>query len=585
MTPVKDGCARNVQRAGMAHPSRARVAPAVPDASEVRRRRRYLARITGGRASLRRSATWLVFDAIAAIGFAAGLAGAVAAMAGGRTALPWLGLVLLAGVVRAALILLAARTGAVTARDAKHRLRARIVAAVLHRPPGVSTTGHALAAAVDEVEAIDGYVAHFLPARVAAGAATLLVLVAAALASPISAGIMASTLVPFVGAMILAGGAAATESQRQFGAMARLSAIFVDRVRALPLILAFQAEDGEARRIGRAADEVARRTLKVLAVAFLSSGALEFFAALSVALVAVYAGFSLLGLLPFRVPETLDLGRAFFVLALAPEFYAPLRRLAAAYHDKQAAETAADRLQAIEQDAPAAIAPILLAAPPALRFDDVAIAYSGAATRAISGFSLAVRPGESVALCGPSGCGKTSLLHLLLGLAPRAAGGVTVDGEALALQGGVTAGWAGQSPLILAGTLAENILLGQPHANRAAIARAAEAAGLGAVLARRGGLDARIDERGGGLSGGERCRIGLARAILSDAPLLLLDEPTAHLDAAAEAALVATIARIATGRTVLIATHSRALAAIADRIVTLDIPGDMPRDVPTGIAA
>lgn len=445
--------------------------------------------------------------------------------------------------------------------------------AVLHRPPGTSTTGRALSAAVDEIEALDGYIARFLPARLAASVGPLLILVATAFASPIAACILTATLIPFIGAMILAGSAAATESRRQFAAMSRLSEIFVDRVRALPLILAFQAEDEEADAIGRAADDVARRTLKVLALAFLSSGALEFFAALSVALVAVYAGFSLLGLLPFAVPETLDLGRAFFILALAPEFYAPLRRLAAAYHDRQAAETAAERLEAVERDAmpPPPGAATFLAAPPELRFRDVSIAYPGSNRAAVSGFSLAVRRGETIALCGPSGCGKTSLLHLLLGLAPLSGGVVTIDAEDLVSHAGVTAAWAGQSPLILPGTLAENIALGHRYAEWAQIERAAREAGLGPVLDRRGGLDARIDARGGGLSGGERRRIGLARAILSDAPLLLLDEPTAHLDVGSEVQLIETIAAMGGKRTVLIATHSPALASVADRIVTLDI--------------
>ena len=541
---------------------------------EARRRTRYLATITGRGAARRAPSILLVLDALAAIGFAAGLAGAVAAVARHASALPWLAIVLLAGAARAMLLLLSACSGAVVARDAKRSVRARILSGVLRRPPGTSTTGQALTSIVDEVEAIDGYVARFLPARFAAGVAPVLILIATAVASPIAAAILAETLIPFVVAMILAGGAAATESRRQFAAMSRLSAIFVDRVRALPLIIAFQAEDAEARVIGRAANDVARRTLRVLAVAFLSSGALEFFAALSVAMVAVYAGFSLLGLLPFDTHEMLDLRRAFFILALAPEFYAPLRRLAAAYHDKQAAETAAERLQSIERDTPmpSARAPIFPVAPPAIRFRDVAITYPGATAPAVSGFSLALRRGEIVALCGPSGCGKTSLLHCLLGLAPLSAGSVTIDGEALVSLAGVAAAWAGQAPLILSGTLAENIALGRPDASNAEIERAAIAAGLTTMLVGRGGLGAHVDERGGGLSGGERRRIGLARALLSDAPLLLLDEPTAHLDARAEADLVETVRRIAKGRTMLIATHSAPLAKIADRIVTMEMP-------------
>ncbi|WP_255581442.1 ABC transporter transmembrane domain-containing protein, partial [Caulobacter sp. HMWF009] len=163
----------------------------------------------------------------------------------------------------------------------------------------------------------------------------------AAVASPISAAILLFALIPFIIAMALAGTATAAQSRAQFTALQRLSGLFLDRVRALPVILAFQAEPRVTRDLERAADQLAERTIRVLRVAFFSSAALEFFAALSVALVAVYCGFNLLRLLPFPVPEQLDLRRAVFVLALAPEVYLPMRRLAAAYHDRQAAEAAA----------------------------------------------------------------------------------------------------------------------------------------------------------------------------------------------------------------------------------------------------
>jgi len=290
-----------------------------------------------------------------------------------------------------------------------------------------------------------------------------------------------------------------------------------------------------------------------------------------VALVAVYCGFALLGLLPFPVPETLTLAQAFFVLALAPEFYAPMRRLAAAYHDKQAAETAAETLMPLpapRRPAPRRPAPSVPAAAP-LVLRDVTIRYPYSDRAAVSGLSFRVTAGETVALLGPSGSGKTSVLHLLLGLAPLSGGSVTADGQPLASLAG-QASWAGQHPLLVAGTIRDNLLLANPHADETAVRRAVAAAGLGPMLARRpAGLDTLLDARGAGLSGGERRRLALARALLKPAPFLLLDEPTAHLDAQAEAALIATIARTAQGRTTLIATHSPALAATATRIVRL----------------
>ena len=539
----------------------------------ARTRTRWLSAVVadGGRTSA--STALLLLDTLAAIGFAGGIAGAVVAVPGGlRAVLPWALLNATSGLLRGLFAMLAVRSGAAGAERAKRRLRARVVAAALHRPPGgPATTGTLMSAVADEVDALDGYVARFLPARQAAALAPFLVLAATAIASPVAAGILLATLLPFVFALALAGGAAADESRRQFVALARLSGRFADRIRALPVVLAFRAEDHETAALAAAADELARRTMRVLGVAFLSSGALEFFAALSVALVAVYCGFNLLHELPFPVPEQLDLGRAFFVLALAPEFYAPMRRLAAAYHDKQAAETAADRLSALS--APAA--PALLAPPaglPDLRFEGVTVRYAGEDRDALAPLSFTVAPGETVALLGPSGSGKSSLLHLLLGLAPLSAGAVTVGGCPLGQIGNVApiAAWAGQNPLLVPGTIRDNLLLARAGATPEAIAEAVRAAGLGPMLARRPhGLDSLLDARGGGLSGGEQRRIALARALLKPAPLLLLDEPTAHLDAEAEAALIATIARARTGRTTLIATHSAALAAIADKIVRL----------------
>ncbi|MDZ7281375.1 thiol reductant ABC exporter subunit CydD [Sphingomonas sanguinis] len=509
----------------------------------------------------------LLLDTLAAIGFAAGIAGGVTAVTGQGAVLPWAALMLGTGALRGVFATLALRRGAVRAGAVKRAQRLRAVAATLRRKPGAPIDSGLLASqAVDAVEALDGYVARFLPARWAAAIAPMLVLAATACASWVAAVILAATLLPFVAAMILAGGAAADESRRQFVALHRLSARFADRVRSLPVVLAFRAEARETEAIGTAAQELAERTMRVLRVAFLSSAALEFFAALSVALVAVYCGFALLGLLPFAAPETLTLARAFFVLALAPEFYAPMRRLAAAYHDKQAAETAADTLMPLaEPPEPVPVVPVT--APLILR--DVAIHYPGSDAPAVSHLSLRIEAGETVALLGPSGSGKTSVLHLLLGLAPLSGGTVEAGAVPLTSLAG-QASWAGQHPLLIAGTIRDNLTLAHPQADELVIQRAVAAAGLGPMLAARpGGLDAPLDARGSGLSGGERRRIALARALLAPAPFLLLDEPTAHLDPAAEAALIATIARAAKGRTTLIATHSPALAAIATRVVHL----------------
>lgn len=522
------------------------------------------------RRRLRGAIALAIGDAPLAALFALGLAGAIAAVVRGVEAMaPWLALMAGAGAGRVMLGYCSARLAQRAADRAVETLRRDVVGRLLDRMPGTGpTTGAAINAAVDEVEAIHGYVARFLPARAVATVAPLVVAGLVALASPFAAGILIVTLIPFVVALALAGGAAADESRRQLTALSRLSEVFADQIRALPIILAYRGEAREQARLTAAADQVARRTMRVLRVAFLSSGALEFFSALSVALVAVYAGFDLLGLWPFPSPERLDLFRAFFVLAMAPEFYAPMRRLAAAYHERQAAESAIERLDALPASARSPLT-VAVSAAPAIRFDHVSIAWPGAECPAVADFSLDIAAGETIALVGPSGSGKSSLLHLLIGLAPLSGGCVTVDGQPCD-DVSRFAGWAGQRPLILPGTIADNIALAAPGADAAAIVRCATAAGMTALLDRRAdGIAATLDARGGGLSGGERRRLGLARAMLKNAPLLLLDEPTAHLDAAAERDLIATIRAACAGRTAIIATHSPALAAIADRVVML----------------
>ncbi len=520
---------------------------------------------TGG-PSLRRAKVLGLLDGVAAIGFAAGLAFGIDAIASHRG--PGVLAVCLIGVVLSSLARgwlgrLSASAGAEAARAAKAGVRSDLARAIFGGPRG--SAGAATTALVEGVETLDGLFARFLPARLSAAVLPLALIAVAAIASPISAAILLGALVPFIAAMALAGTMAAAESRAQFQALERLSGLFLDRVRALPVVLAFEAESATTAALARSASTLAERTIKVLRVAFLSSAALEFFAALSVALVAVYCGFNLLRLLPFPVPETLDLKRAFFVLALAPEVYAPMRRLAAAYHDRQAAEAAAASLATFVPPEPRpAAAP--LAAAPEIRFEGVTVRYPDNDAPTLDGFDLTAAAGRITALVGPSGAGKSTLLNLLLGLVSPSRGEILVDGVPHTdLSRNIA--WAGQSPLILPASIADNIALSRRDASRAEIAAAAQAVGL--VLDRPGGLDFILDERGSGLSGGERRRLSLARALLKPAPILLLDEPTANLDAAAEAAMLTAIREAARGRTTLIATHSEAVAALTDQVVRL----------------
>ena len=497
-------------------------------------------------------------DALGAALGAGGLAAGVSILAGLLAQPIWLAAALLAagGLVRAGAQWLAADLGMQAAIARKSAERARHWPALLAARDARSLTGTDLTRAVDSIEMLEGHEARFRPLRMAAVAAPLLVALIVALASPVSAAILLFTLPPFAFGLALAGTAARATAERQLSALGDLNALFVDRLRALREIRHFGAEDRILRQMGQASRDLALRTIATLKIAFLSGGVIEFFAAIAVALVALYAGFSLLGILPFRVPETLSLLSAFFVLAMAPEFYIPFRRLAAAYHDKQLGEAAKAALSE-----PAAM-PVVGTAP-FTTLSVTALTVQYAQGQEIGPVSFNLDGSGLIALVGPTGSGKSSILAALAGYAPIRSGRLDWGAGAPPPMG-----WARQSPLIMAGTLASNLRLASADATDAQLAAMADSLGLSALLTARG-LDGEIDWFGSGLSGGERRRIGVGRALLSARPLLLLDEPTADLDAATAAEVRAVLADAARTRALVIATHDEALAALATQVVRL----------------
>ncbi len=423
----------------------------------------------------------------------------------------------------------------------------------------------------EDTESLEAYYMRFRQTEFQARLFPLLLIALIAVVSPVSAGILLLTLLPFVALMALLGMGSADESRRQLDALSRLSNLFIDRLSALPLILNFDAGPRQVRQVGFAAHEVAERTLKVLKLAFVTSAVLEFFSALSVALIAVYCGFYLLGQLPFHVPERLTLATAFFVLALSPEIYAPMRRLSAAYHDQQQAMAATQRLMQIETLSHKTYG-VTLSAPPRIAYDAVTTTFADDPDFIIGPISFTVKPQGVMALKGSTGSGKTTLLRLLMGQGAVASGDITVNNQSLIEMGDLSQhiAWVSQSPVMLAGTLHDNLILANRQATDADIERVIDQVGLrDLIAARNGGLQHRLNERGSGLSGGERRRIGLARALLKPAPILLMDEPTADLDAASEAELIRLLPAVFKGRTVIFSSHSEALCALADTVVEL----------------
>jgi ATP-binding cassette subfamily C protein CydD len=316
--------------------------------------------------------------------------------------------------------------------------------------------------------------------------------------------------------------------------------------------------------------------MSVLRLAFLSSTVLEFFTALAIAVSAVYLGFSFLGHLDFGYYSARPgLVTAFFILMLAPEFYWPLRELGIHYHARSEAMAAAGELMQIELvDEVQSGQPRTATGAPAISFACVRFAHV-ADVSVLNEINLDIATGETIAIVGASGAGKTTLLRLILGQLSPDAGHILIDNTDLA---GLDAqhwreeiAWMSQHPRVLAASLADNLRVARHDAADARLIAALEFAGLGSWYAQLPqGLATALGEGGRQLSGGQVRRLALARVWLRDAKLLLLDEPTASLDHETEALIMAGLAQLKAGRTMVMLTHRRAPLALVDRIALLE---------------
>ncbi|HET6600898.1 MAG TPA: thiol reductant ABC exporter subunit CydD [Gaiella sp.] len=459
------------------------------------------------------------------------------------------------------------------AADVLSQLRLDVVERRLRARPAAldgAESAEVATAAVAGVDALETTLARYLPQLVLATVVPLAVIVFVAVIDPLTAGLMLLTLPLVPVFMWLVGRHTERRTRERWETLARLSTHFLDVVRGLPTLRAFNRGPVQAERITQVSDEYRRATMGTLRVAFLSGAVLELAATMGIALVAVTVGVRLVeGGLGFEAGLTM--------LVLAPEVYLPLRNLAAHYHASADGRAVSERLLSLV-DEPAEIrAGAVLPPDPGrvpVRLEAVSFGYPGSLGAVLEGVDLELAPGETVALVGPSGSGKSTLVSLLLRLAEPTAGRITVASVDLtscdpaAWRGQLA--WLPQRPTLFRGTLADNVRLGDPAASDTRVEAAARLAGAAAfVHDLPEGYETVVGDGGRVLSAGQLQRIALARAFLRDAPFVILDEPTANLDRASAELVEDAIERLREGRTVLLVAHNPELAELADRVVTL----------------
>ena len=490
-----------------------------------------------------------------------------------------LAVMVLALTLRSILLKIQDHYGQLASLGARENVRKQILAdwlqldALQHsqRSPAVAASQ-----LIEDVEAMDGYFSRFWPQQILAVFTPLLIIIVVGYYNWLAALflLIAAPLIPLF--MVLVGLGAESVNQRFFKQRQRLAGHFLDRVKHLITLKLFAAETAALSEVQTRSQDYRQVVMKTLKLAFLSSAVLEFFTSVAIASIAIYIGFSLLGSISWGPAANITLLSGLFILLLAPEFFQPLRNLSQFYHDRAAALAAAAHIASELQHRPDK--PVM---PNVVSVEMTKQAISQLITRDLEiGYSdnnVLQQPlnqdlltGQCLVISGPSGSGKTTFMHTLAGYLNPLSGQLLLNNRPVT---DTAIRYLPQKPWIINGSWKDNLAVLAPQATTADMQRVLNRLGFSELIANRNnGLKSNVNEHGEGLSGGQCQRLALARVLLSPAQLVLLDEPTASLDAESRQYVLAALAALKAHCILVISSHDHDVLALADQHLHFDFP-------------
>ncbi len=442
---------------------------------------------------------------------------------------------------------------------------------------------------VDQIEATTEFYANYLPQMMIVGLIPILILIAIYPFNWVAGTLlfMTAPLIPLF--MALIGWGAKSAHEKNFKALTRLGNQCLDLLKGMETLKIYNQTRQKARELEQSTTDFRKKTMEVLRIAFLSSAILEFFSAISIALLATYLGLSFLGHLNIGYyHHQPSLKVALFILLLAPEFYLPLRQLGSFYHAKQQAESVGENLikflslkNKTEINMNSKVQPLFSK----IQLENITFCYPENEYNSLDTLNLTIHRGEHIAILGESGSGKTTLINLFLGFIQPNSGKILIDDqnfENIDLDvWRAQLSWLGQDPQLFPGTLAENLRLADPRASDIQLLEACHLVQLGDfILSHPLGLDLLLGDRNGGLSGGQAQRLALARMFLKPAPIFILDEPSANLDEENAELLHQSLRAMIGNKTVIMTTHKKETLDLATRVILMS-EGKIIADGPT----